>query len=373
MDVLTIGVEEEYHLVDRVSRAPVNRAPAVIRALAGELGGQVQAEFYNAQVEICTEPTADREDLREQLVRLRRSVAQGAEGVGCLAVASGTAVIPPQEPLTVTDTDRYHLMAHRFAECVGPDRLVCGCHVHVGSLCRGRALALANHMRPWLPVLQSITGNSPFVCGRDTGLDSGRSVAYACWPTVGPPPLVDEPQYLEYVDGLVSSGVLLDRGMVYWHARPSEHVPTLEIRIADVNADLDTVVLTAALVRGLASALLVEVDADVPPPRPPERALRAAHWLAATHGIDGPGLDVWTGRREPAGVLVDRLLERAAPGLEPAGDLGAVRALWAGLRGKGTGARRQRGVYAATGSLEAVVDSLDAARAGSPVVAVEAA
>lgn len=360
MDVLTMGVEEEFHLVDRDSRAPVNRAPEVIRELAAELGGQVQAEFYDTQVEVCTLPAAEREDLRRQLLRLRCSVAQAAERAHCLAVASGSPVLPPREPLTITDNARYRLMASRFAGLVGPYRLVCGCHVHVGRLDRGRALALANQMRPWLPALQSITGNSPYVCGRDTGLDSWRSVAYSGWPTVGPPPLVDERQYLEYVDGLVGAGVLLDRRMLYWHARPSEHVPTLEIRISDVNADVDTVVLTAVLVRGLASVLLEEADAGVPPPEPPEGVLRAAHRLAARHGIGGPGLDVRTGGRVPARLLVDRLVERAAPGLERAGDLGAVEALWAGMLRRGTGARRQRAVYAATGSLAAVVDSLNA-------------
>lgn len=375
MDVLTMGVEEEYQLVDRVSRAPVNRAPEVIRAVAGELGGQVQAEFYNTQVEVCTEPAADRQDLYEQLVRLRHTVARGAATADCLPVASGTPVIRPQEPLTVTDTDRYQRMARRYAALLGPYHLVCGCHVHVGSLDRGRALALGNHMRPWLPVFQSITGNSPFVCGRDTGLDSWRSVAYSCWPTVGPPPLVDEQRYLAYVDGLVASGVLLDRRMLYWHARPSEHVPTLEIRIADVNADLDAVVLTAVLVRGLAGALLPAADAGVPPPEPSERALRRAHQLAATYGVEGPGLDPVSGREQPAVLLVERLVERAAPGLAAAGDLDAVRVLWDRLRRKGTGARRQRAVYRATRSLEAVVDSLNPASAATTgkAVALQAA
>ncbi|MFD9407928.1 YbdK family carboxylate-amine ligase [Streptomyces sp. NPDC059989] len=369
MDVLTMGVEEEYQLVDRLGRTPVNRAPEVIRALVGRLGDQVQAEFYNAQVEICTRPTADREDLRDQLVRLRCAVAAAARGADCVPVASGTPVMLPAEPLTVTDSDRYRRMASRYAALVSPYRLVCGCHVHVGTLDRGRALALGNHMRPWLPVLQSITVNSPFVCGRDTGLASWRSVAHSCWPTVGPPPVLDEAQYLAHVDGLVSSGVLLDRRMVYWHARPSEHVPTLEIRIADANADLDTVVLTALLVRGLAGTLLAAVDAHLPPPEPAEHVLRSAHRLAAAYGIDGPGLDPSSGRVEEAALLVERLLERAAPGLAAAGDLGAAVALWDGLRRRGTGARRQREVHAATGSLAAVVDSLNVATAGMAVQA----
>ncbi|WP_328924475.1 glutamate--cysteine ligase [Streptomyces sp. NBC_00190] len=358
MDVLTMGVEEEYLLVDRVSRAPVNRAPKVISALEGLMGEQVQAEFYNAQVEVCTVPTADRADLREQLVRLRGTVAPSASEVGCLLVASGVPVIAPQEPLTVTDNERYRRMARRFASLVGPSRMVCGCHVHVGALDRKRALALSNHIRPWLPVLQSLTGNSPVECGRDTGFDSWRSVAFSAWPTVGPPPLLDEPRYLEYVDGMVGSGVLLDRRMLYWYARPSEHVPTLEFRIADVNADVDTVVLLAALVRGLAGTLLAEADADVPPPQPATATLRRAHEMAAEHGIDGLGLDPVSGLERPAALLVERLLERAAPGLAAAGDLYAVESLWDDLRRQGTGASRQRAALRRTGSLRGVVDSL---------------
>ncbi|WP_328966988.1 carboxylate-amine ligase [Streptomyces sp. NBC_00239] len=368
MDVLTVGVEEEYHLVDRESRAPVNRGPQVIAAIADELGEQVQREFYNAQVEVCTRPTADREDLRRQLLRLRRTVTEAADRAGCLTAASGTPVIPPSDPLTVTDTDRYRRMACRYAALVGPHGLVCGCHVHVGALERGRALALANHIRPWLPVIQSITANSPFVCGRDTGRASWRSVSFACWPTVGPPPLLDdERQYLAYVDGLVGAGILLDRRMLYWHARPSEHVPTLEIRVSDVNADLDTVVLTAVLVRGLAGALLAEADAGAPPPRPSTARLLRAHELAATYGLDGPGLDPVSGRERHAAHLVERLLERAAPGLAAAGDRDAAHTLWDELRRRGTGARRQRAVHAATGSLAAVVDSLIVAPAARPL------
>lgn len=379
MDVLTLGVEEEYHLVDRVTRTPVNRGPQVIGALARELGDQVQAEFYDAQVEICTRPTADREDLRTQLRLLRGAVTRSALAAGCLPVACGTPVTAPLEPLTITDSERYRRMARRYSGITGPDRLICGCHVHVGTLERGRALMLSQHMRPWLPVVQSLACNSPFVCGRDSGVDSARSVAHLGWPTVGPAPLLGERRYRAYVDRLIRSGVLLDSRMVYWYARPSEHVPTLEIRIADVNADLDTVVLVALLVRGLAGALLAEADAGLPPPRTAQRALRDAHRLAAAHGLDGPGLDLSAGagpaggREVPVVLLVERLFERAAPGLAAAGDLDAARALWDGLRRRGTGAYRQRELFAATGSLAAVVDSLALTCAPQTVRSVQAA
>ncbi|MEU3776257.1 glutamate--cysteine ligase [Streptomyces sp. NPDC032472] len=359
MTVLTMGVEEEFLLVDGVSRRPAECAPTVIAAAAAELGPQVQAEFFTAQVEVCTEPVAGTEALRTELVRLRRAAVAAAAGSGCRLVATGTPVVPPARPLTVTDTDRYRRMARKFAAFVGEyDGLVCGCHVHIGSMDRACALALANHMRPWLPVLQSLTGNSPFCLGRDTGFESWRYKTFARWPTVGPAPVLREAQYEAHVGSLVEHRVLMDRRMVYWYARPSEHVPTLEIRVADSNADLDTVVLVAALVRGLGQSLRAEGAEDRPPPRVPNRRLRCAHELAAAQGLTGWGLDPVSGEQLPAGVLVDRLVSRAAPGLEAAGDLPLVAELLARLRRNGSGATRQRAALRRHGRLAEVVDAL---------------
>ncbi|MFE5912859.1 YbdK family carboxylate-amine ligase [Streptomyces wedmorensis] len=372
MKTLTMGVEEEFVLVDRVTRTPVNRAPEVIRRAERELGEQVQAEFFNAQIEICTAPTASRGHLREELSWLRTVVGTAARDERCMPVACGTPVLSPESPLTITDTDRYRLMARRFAPLVTrrdgtarDDGLVCGCHVHIGTLDRERALALAMHMRPWLPVLQALAGNSPYAGCRDTGYESWRSVEHARWPTVGPIPVLDEPQYLAHVARLVADGTLLDNRMVYWHARPSEHVPTLEIRLADTNADLDTVVLLAILARGLAATLLTRVESSVPPPLIAGARLLRAHRLAAVQGLTGMGLDPVDGRERPATALLDELIEVARPGLTAADDdLAWVRDQWERIRTDGGGAARQRAVYRRHGRLSAVVDSLAAATVG---------
>lgn len=359
---LTMGVEEEFFLVDRSTRAPVARAPQVLAALAGRLGPQVQSEFYACQIELCTLPARTGADLRGQLAALRAAAARAAGEAGCLLVAAGTPVLPPTTPIPVTDEPRYQRMAGYYGDLVdGRVGMVCGCHVHIGTLDLPGALELANRIRPHLPAVQALAANSPFVGGRDSGCASWRSVEFGRWPTAGPAPSLDPAGYEQAADDLVRSGILLDRKMIYWFARPSEHVPTLEIRIADVNADLDTTVLLALLIRGLCAAGLAESGPrGSAPPDIPAGRLWSAHRYAAHYGHRGDGLDPLTGETVPARTLTSALLRRAGPGLEAAGDLAEVRRLLAALAARGDGAAVQRALYRRTGCLDAVVDGLAA-------------
>lgn len=356
---MTVGVEEEFLLVDRRTGVPVARGPGVVEAAVPVLGERAQTEFFGAQVEVCTRPTASLAVLRSELALLRRVMAQAAAGAGCLLVATGTPAVPPGRPPSVTPGERYERMAARWASLVGRyDGMVCGCHIHIGVTGHAQALALANHMRPWLPTLQAIAANSPFSLGRNTGWASHRSVEWARWPGVGPAPLLDEAGYERLAGHLVRSGTLLDRRMIYWHARPSEHVPTLEIRVCDVNADLDVTVLLTALVRGLATSLLPDIGTGRPPPDLPDRHLYAAHALAAHRGLTGEGLDPVRGEHVPALLLAERLLERAAPGLAASGDLDLAAELFDRLRRSGGGAARQRAAHLRRGHLTDVVSEL---------------
>ncbi|MFB6617557.1 glutamate--cysteine ligase [Streptomyces sp. NPDC056367] len=360
-----MGVEEEFLLVDKRTRAPVGRADPVIRAASAVLGDQVQDEFYSCMAEVCTRPATTAGDLRAQLSSLRGVLADAAGEAGCRLVASGTAVVPPGDPIPVTDTARYRRMARMFGALVdGSLGIVCGCHVHIGTADRAQALLLANHLRPWLPTLQALAVNSPFAGGRDTGFASRRCLEFGRWPTAGPAPVLDPDTYEDTADALVGSGTLMDRRMIYWFARPSEHVPTVEFRFADVSADLDTTVLIALLLRGLCATVLSEAGAGRPPASVPSALLRAAHGYAARYGATGPALDPFTGTAAPARALTADLVTAAEPGLRAAGDLGEVQALLDGLGRKGTGADRQRSAFRRTRSLEAVVDGLAEATAG---------
>ncbi|MFD8205929.1 glutamate-cysteine ligase family protein [Streptomyces sp. NPDC059695] len=315
---------------------------------------------------MCTRATASRADLRDDFSRLRTEVGAAAREAHCVPVACGTPVLPPEEPLTVTDTERYRLMARHFASLVtredGAARehgRVCGCHVHIGTFDRPRALEFAEHMRPWLPVLQALAGNSPYARRHhDPGFQSW-AVEHARWPTVGPTPVLDEARYLALVARLIRDGTLLDRRMVYWHARPSEHVPTLEIRVADTNADLDAVVLVAILARALAATLLGRVEAVVPPPpgpADPPAPGSPARRRARAHG-SGSGLG-WTARRRPAAEPVDAPMARARPGIDLTGATAWAHEQWRHVRVDGGGAARQRAVFRHHGRFSAEVESL---------------
>lgn len=358
-DVPTFGVEEEFLLVDRVSRAPADTAPRVIDTARMSLGDQVTCELFTSQLELRTRPAATLGGLRADLARLRAEAGAAAARDGCLLVASGTVVVPGRRAARITDRPRYRrVAAHVGAVARGSQAVLNGCHVHVGMRDRGEALGLSNHLRPWLPVLQAMAANSPFCGGRDTGYGSWRAIAWSRWPTVGPAPVLDPAQYEHLATALVASGLILDRKMIYWYSRPSEHLPTLEIRVADTNCDLDTTVLLAALVRGLAVSMLPAVRDGKPADEVHPELLKAAHWKAARGGLEGVGLDPATGDESAVWRLVDRMAERARPGLAASGDAAAVHALLDRLRSRGGGAARQRAVFRERGRLRDVVDEL---------------
>ncbi|MFG2819639.1 YbdK family carboxylate-amine ligase [Kitasatospora sp. NPDC048365] len=358
-DVLRFGVEEEFLLVDPATRHTVPRADLVVPHAARALGGRAQHEFLATQVEACTRPVTTAADLRAELACARRVMVEAAEEAGCLLVATGTAVLPSDHPLPLTPNDRYrHVAAHveGAADQLGAE--LCGCHVHVGDLSRADALAISAHLRPWLPALQALCVNSPFCEGRDVGAASSRAGRYLAWPTCGPAPVLDLEGYERTMRQLTDDRVILDRRMLYWYARPSEHLPTLEVRVADTNADAETPLLLAVLLRALARTFLDSHRRGGSPAPTASVVLREAHRQAALGGLAGVGTDPATGRRVAMRGLVAALLELAAPALDMAGDLDTARALVRRRLTRGTGADRQRAVFDRRRSLTDVVDDL---------------
>lgn len=360
LTTLTLGVEEEYLLLDPGTGESMPVADRVLDGLSGTAREQSRQEFRHSMVEMVTPVSADLTELREHLVALRTAVADAAEAAGARLVAVGAT--PVHEPhRTVPDKPRYHAMSRRFGP-VAHDPAVCGCHVHVGVPDRELAVQVCNHLRPWLPVVQAITANSPLHDGRDTGHASWRSMQLERWPSIGPTPHFESAaDYDATVEDLIRAGIMLDAAMVYWYARPSVAYPTVEVRVGDVCPTVDDTVLVAGLVRALVATVADDVRDGVLAPRIRDCLVSAAHWRAAHDGLDGDLIDLRSGRARPAWDLVDDLFATVTPALVRHGDLRYVLDQLHRVRREGNGAARQRRVLARTEcDVRAVLDHLAA-------------
>ncbi|WP_411103236.1 glutamate--cysteine ligase [Streptomyces sp. cmx-4-9] len=349
--MITVGVEEEYLLVDPETLLPTPlvqevRATARLTPIADER--EVQDELLQAQIEVATPVCTALEEVGGHLLRLRHAVASAAEANGCRIAISATAPVRGLAPVPVTSTARY-LKMRGEARLLVDEQLICGMHVHVGIPDRETGVAVLNRLRVWLPTLLAMSANGPLWDGRDTGFASWRTIIFGRWPVSGPPPYFSGlADYEDRADALVRSEVVPDRGQLYWQARLSDRYPTVEVRCCDVQLEADDAVMLAGLIRGLAATALAEEKAGAAPARCRPELLQAAMWHAARHGMGSTLVDP-TGRMRASTDVLDLLMRHIAPALEDSGDLREVRALVRRLLRQGTAADRQRGALAGGG------------------------
>ncbi|MFJ7071939.1 glutamate--cysteine ligase [Streptomyces sp. NPDC098781] len=347
----TLGVEEEYLLLDPVTGLPVPLAEKV-RAAVGlapfVADEEVQSELLQAQVEVATPVCDSLEEVEGHLLRLRHAVAAAAERHGCRLAPCGTSPLRRSRPVAVTDKARYRAMRSQAPQLVA-EQLVNGMHIHVAVPGREEGLQVMNRLRVWLPTLTAMSANSPLWDGHDTGFASWRTVVFGRWPVSGMPPYFqDVPDYDRRVQRLLKSGLISDIGQLYWLARLSARYPTIEVRCMDVQLRVDDAVMFAGLVRALVRTELDAVAAGTPAPECAPELLRAGLWHAARHGLSDTLVDL-DGNTRPVGEVLDQLMRHVAPALDAFGDTGRVTSLIQRLRQEGTGADRQRAAVAEGG------------------------
>ncbi|GAA1936000.1 glutamate--cysteine ligase [Streptomyces sodiiphilus] len=343
--MITIGVEEEFLLLDPDSGLPVPRAEKV-RAVAGLQPAldnwEIQPELLQTQVETATPVCGTLEEVGGHLLRLRHSLGAAAEEAGCRIVASGSAPVLSASPSPVTDSPRYRAM-HTEAPRLVDEQLICGMHVHAAVPGRDAAVRVLSRLRPWLPLLTAMSANSPLWEGADTGFASWRTVVFSRWPVSGPPPLFhDAAEHDRRVEELLATGVVRDRGQLYWQARISERFPTVELRATDVQLRVDDAVMLTGIVRALVATALREEEAGRPLPEVPHEILSVAGWHAACHGMSGLLVGPRSHRPRPAAEIAGELADHIAPALEEAGDARQVLPLVKRLLREGTAACLQR-------------------------------
>ncbi|MET0424528.1 MAG: carboxylate--amine ligase/circularly permuted type 2 ATP-grasp protein [Actinoplanes sp.] len=353
---LTLGAEEELHVVDLVTRELVPRAPEVLAQLDPE---HFSPELHRSVVETNTPVSSTLDGLREGIVSRRRAAISVAESLGLGLVASGTVPLVDLESLPVTPTSRYRRMLDDY-QLLAREQLICGAQVHVGIPDRDEAVAVAQRVSESLPVLLALSTSSPYWMGEDSGYASVRSLVWLRWPTAGDPgELNSAAEHDQLVADLIASGTITDPKMVYFDVRPSAHLPTVELRVTDSSPDVDTVVLLAGLFRGLALRARQEHRAGLPrtPIRPPLH--RAAMWRAARSGLEGDLLDLPRSPVPvPAAVAVERLVGDLRPQLEELGDWEQVFDLSVRALSRGSSAARQRRAMVRRGRISDVVDLL---------------
>ena len=362
----TIGIEEEYLLVDKETRGLVVDPPQTLMAEAEEVcGPQVTAELLQSQIEIGTKVCNNVQEAHEDLARLRRNIIAVADRHGLAPIAASTHPFSSWTDQKHTKKDRYDELTH---EMQGAARrlVICGMHVHVGIGNDELRIDLMNQMSYFLPHLLALSCSSPFWHGRDTGLKSYRLTIFDALPRTGlPERFASFAEYQRHVSILMDAGLIEDSTRIWWDLRPSARYPTLETRIMDVCTRLDDTVALAALLMCILRMLYRLRTKNQRWRLYTPMLIRENRWRAMRYSFDEGLIDLAKGSVVPFEDLLDELCSLVA---EDARALGCVKEV-AGVRdivSRGTSAHRQLrdyGLERASGasiedSLKAVVDTL---------------
>lgn len=306
----TIGVEEEYLLVDPETRDLAQDPPDM---LLGEcqkrLQDLIKPEFLKSQIEGATGICANIADVREDLTRLRSTVSEVAGKYGLAPIAASTHPFSEWQNQQHTDKERYHILANDM-QGVARRLLICGMHVHVGIDDDELRIDLMNQVSYFLPHMLALSTSSPFWRGAHTGLRSYRLSVFDELPRTGLPERFDSfAEYARHVNVLVKAGTIKDSTMLWWDIRPSHNFPTLEMRITDICTRIEDALSIAALYTCVIR-MLYRLRRDNQRWRLyAPMLINENRWRAQRYGFDEGLLDFGKGEIIPSADLLDELLD----------------------------------------------------------------
>jgi carboxylate-amine ligase len=246
----TVGIEEEYLLVDPETRNLITEAPPTMMSeCEALLEGQVTPEFLQCQIEVGTRVSESVDDAREDLARLRRTVSQVARQHGLEMMAASTHPFAVWGQQKRTEKERYAIIAQDLQEVVRR-LMISGMHIHVGIEDEDLRIDLMGQVAYVLPHLLALSTSSPFWEGHATGLKSYRIAVWNELPRTGLPEQFESfAEFQRHVDMMVGANIIEDGTKLWWDIRPSVRFPTLETRISDICTRLDDTICIAALYR----------------------------------------------------------------------------------------------------------------------------
>jgi carboxylate-amine ligase len=306
----TIGIEEEYLVVDRETRDLIKSPPdSMWNALENILGSQVSPEFLKAQIEVGTRVCSTVAEAREDLARMRRGLSSVVNEYGAAIIASSTHPFANWSEQETTEDPRYMRLASDYQQ-VARQLVICGMHVHVGIGDPHLRIDLMNQVKYMLPHLLALSTSSPFWAGQPTGLLAYRLVIFQNLPRTGvPEEFASWGEYERTVDVLVNAGLIEDASKLWWDIRPSAKYPTLEMRVSDICTRLEDAMTVAALYQCLLG-FLYRLRRDNQRWRTYSPMMIEENlWRAQRYGVDGSLVDFGRGELVAYSDLIEEFIE----------------------------------------------------------------
>ena len=361
-DPYTLGVEEEYMLLDSETFDLVQHIDTVLAAVTGhELEPRINAELMQSVLEVATPVCHTAADVAAQLRLLRGYVCDVAREQGMRVGSAGTHPFSLFERQRITAKDRYRALVDQM-QYIARRELIFGLHVHVAVDDPEKAIHVVNALIGHLAELVALSASSPFWRGEPTGLRSSRHMVFAAFPRSGPPPrFLNYADYAEVIGQLERTGCIADYTHIWWDIRLHPRLGTIEIRICDAVTQLEDVVAITALCQALVKHYSERFDAGEEVPSFHRILTTENKWLAARYGLEAPVMDLVTGRRNriPVAQVIRRTLKLVEPHARELGSEAELAGVEAILR-RGNGADRQLRVFNANRDIVEVVREIAA-------------
>lgn len=354
-EVFTIGVEEEFQIIDPRTYALSADVEQILPRAREILGEAVQYELILSQIEVATPICHTLDEVRTSLTHFRRVLVDAAAETGKCIAAAGTHPFSLWNEQVVTPKERYQTLVDDYQRLIR-EQVIFGCHVHVGISGRDTALEVMNRARIWLAPLLALSANSPFWEGADTQYASYRTGLWWSSPLAGPPPFFSSRrEHDAFIHTLVATRSIEDVTRIYWDVRLPERYETIEFRVMDVCLTVDETLMLTGLIRALVRTCYEATLRHQPVPEVRSELLRVANWRAARYGLEGEMVDVIEEQVVPSRDLFEHFLSLLRPALEAEGDWELISGLVKLTLQKGNGATRQRDVFKRTRKVEDVV------------------
>jgi carboxylate-amine ligase len=354
---LTLGIEEEYMIIDPETRELKSYIQEFMEQGRLVLQDQIKQEFLQSQVEVGSHVCNNIQELRVEVVRLRRSIIELAEKNGVSVAASSTHPFSSWATQDRSVGERYTELQTRMAE-LARRMLIFGMHVHVGIDDKELMIDVMNQARYFLPHLLALSTSSPFWHGRDTGLKSYRTVIFESLPRTGLPPQFDSwAEYQQFIDTLVKTDCIDEPTKIWWDVRPHPKFPTIEFRVCDVCTKVDEAICIAALIQAIVGKLIKLRYNNQSWRSYRHHLITENKWRAVRYGIEGKFIDFGKQEEVPLRLLIQEVLEFVDDVVDELGSRQEVQYAETMLA-EGTSADRQLEVFRREQDLKAVVDQL---------------